>query len=176
MPVVFHTRGVRMAIKRFGMALCLMGASTLAWSQIPAEPIEWVEAAVPPPPVFSMVDLLPVEMPPYVTLKFGIDPTTVALGSDGVVRYVVVMRNASGSTQAAYEGILCSTGQVKTYARATSSGSWTQVRDPQWREMTDNLPSRHAFAISKQGVCDGRLAAKPEAILRKLKQGQASYQ
>lgn len=176
MPAVFHTLGVRMAIKRFGVALCLVGASALAWSQIPAEPIEWVEAAVPPPPTFSTDGLLPIEMPPYVTLKFGIDPKTVALGSDGVVRYVVVMRNASGSTQAAYEGILCSTGQVKTYTRATANGSWTLVREPQWRDMTDNLPSRHAFAISKQGVCDGRMAAQPAAILRQLKQGQASYQ
>jgi len=176
MPAESHILDVRMAIKRFGIALCLIGASALAWSQVPAEPTEWVEAAVPPPPTFSTDGLLPIEMPPYVTLKFGIDPQTLALGTDGVVRYVVVMRNASGSTQAAYEGILCTTGEVKTYARAGANGTWTPVREPQWREMTDNLPSRHAFAISKQGVCDGRMAAQPAAMLRRLKQGQASYQ
>jgi hypothetical protein len=165
-----------MAIKQLGIVLCLVGASTLAWSQTPVESTEWTEAAVPPPPAFSTDKLLPIEMPPYVTLKFGIDPKTVTLGGDGVVRYVVVMRNASGSTQAAYEGILCTTGEVKTYARAGANGAWMLVQAPQWREMTDNLPSRHAFAISKQGVCDGRMPAPPAVILRRLQQGQASYQ
>jgi hypothetical protein len=165
-----------MAIKQIGIALCLIGASALAWGQTPAEPAEWVEAAVPPPPAFSTDTLLPIEMPPYVTLKIGIDPQTVALGSDGVVRYVVVMRNASGSTQAVYEGILCSIGAVKTYARAGTGGTWTLVQEPQWRDLTDNLPSRHAFALARQGVCDGSMPYQPATILRRLKQGRPSYQ
>jgi len=111
-------------------------------------------------------------MPPYVTLKVGIAPETVAVGADKVVRYVVVMRNISGSVNAAYEGILCTTGEVKTYARVSSAGGWVLVTEPQWRPMTDNLPSRHAYAIAQQGACDGRTAAKREDILKALRRHQ----
>ena len=39
--------------------------------------------------------------------------------------------------------------------------------------MTDNLGSRHAFAISKQGACDGRATGKRESILQALKTRQS---
>ncbi|MBI2750665.1 MAG: hypothetical protein HYX43_15435 [Burkholderiales bacterium] len=48
------------------------------------------------------------------------------------------------------------------------------VAQPQWRDMTDNLPSRHAFALSKQGVCDGRSAAKRANIIATLLRGRKS--
>ena len=35
-------------------------------------------------------------MPPYMSLKFGIDPGTITITPDGIVRYVVVASNRSG--------------------------------------------------------------------------------
>jgi len=163
--VIKHTWGLLIAL-----------SVTLACAQTPVDAPEWVEEAPPPAPAYTADRLIPIEMPPYVTLKIGIDPTTLVVAADGIVRYVVVMRNASGSAFAAYEGILCSSGEVKTYARTGSSGKWVPVEQPQWRDMTDNLPSRHAFALSKQGVCNGRVAAKRADILATLKQGQKSYE
>lgn len=165
-----------MGIERTGFALCLLCTATLSWGQTPVDK-EWSEGAVPPPPPYVTQSLVPIEMPPYVTLKVGIDPQTLAIGADGIVRYVVVMRNASGSTNAAYEGISCRTGEVKTYARAGTSATWALVRDAQWRDMTDNLPSRHAYAIAKQGVCNGRQPGEHVTdILKQLRQGQPGYQ
>jgi hypothetical protein len=96
-------------------------------------------------------------MPVYVSLKIGVDPATVSVGDDGVVRYVVVMRNAAGSVTAAYEGVRCTTDEVKTYARSNGMGGWTTVADPQWKSLTDNMPSRHAHAITRQGACSGHI-------------------
>ena len=153
-------------------ALCMVVFTAAASAQTPAEAPEWKEDATPPPPAYSRDKLIPIEMPPYVTLKVGIDPETVVVGADKVVRYVVVMRNTSGSVNAAYEGILCTTGEVKTYARVSSAGGWVLVTEPQWRPMTDNLPSRHAYAIAQQGACDGHTAAKREDILKALRRRQ----
>jgi len=109
-------------------------------------------------------------MPPYVSLQFGIDPATVALTADGLVRYVVVARNASGSANAMYEGIRCTTGEVKTYARTNSQGAWVALANPQWRGMNDNQPSKHALAFSRQGACDGYTPANSVAdIVKSLK-------
>lgn len=158
------------------LAVGLAMAATAACAQTQGDAPEWVEDAAPPPPAYSADTLIPIEMPPYVTLKVGIDPNTLVVGNDGVVRYVVVMRNASGSVNAAFEGILCANGEVKTYARASSAGNWVPVAEPQWRDMTDNLPSRHAFALSKQGVCDGRSAAKRANIIATLLRGRKSQE
>ena len=156
-----------------GLCLALVAASVAA--QTPAEVPQWVEDNAATPPAFSKDALIPIEMPSYVTLKIGIDPATVNVGSDGVVRYVVVMQNASGSLNAAYEGILCTKGEVKTYARAGASGNWVAIKQPEWRDLTDNLPSRHAYAIAKQGGCDARTSANREKTLQALKRGRKAY-
>ena len=156
-----------------GLCLALVAASVSA--QTPTEVLEWVEDTAAVPPAFSQDALIPIEMPSYVSLKVGIDPATLTVGSDGVVRYVVVMRNASGSANAAYEGILCTKGEVKTYARAGTNGKWVAIKQPEWRALTDNLPSRHAYAIAKQGGCDARTSAKRENTLEALKRGRKAY-
>lgn len=165
-----------MAFKRFfwGFSLVLVGVSVAA--QTPVEVPQWTEESAPPPPAYSSDKLIPIEMPHYVTLQVGIDPTSLSVGAnDGVVRYVVVMRNASGTSNAAYEGIQCTKGEVKTYARAGANGNWVAIKQPEWRALTDNLPSRHAFAIAKQGGCDGRTSAKREDTIQALARGKKAY-
>jgi hypothetical protein len=151
-------------------------AGSSAWAQntghSPAnvpDAADWVEAAVPPAPTFSRDGLLLIDMPPHVSLKVGIAPNTIAVGMDGVVRYVVVMTNASGSVNAAYEGIHCITDEVKTYARWSSSGTWSPVSDPQWKAVSDNMPSKHAQAFARQGGCINRLATSQAEIIAALK-------
>lgn len=160
-------------LRKLLLTASVMCCAMTVSAQTPVDPPQWAEDAATSPPRYSTSQLISIEMPPYVTLKVGVDPETVIVGTDGVVRYVVVMRNNTGSESAAYEGILCSSGEVKTYARMGASGQWSVVREPQWQAMTDNLGSRHAFAISKQGVCDGRATGKRESILRALKARQS---
>ena len=164
-----------MEFKRIGAGLSLALVATCTVAQTPVDVPQWVEENAAPPPAFAKEGLIPIEMPSYVTLKVGVDPATVSVGTDGVVRYVVVMRNTSGSVNAAYEGILCTKGEVKTYARAGASGEWVAIKQPEWRPLTDNLPSRHAYAISKQGGCEGRTSAKREDTLQTLKRGKKAY-
>lgn len=152
-------------------ALLLAGA---AWAQNSLDNPDWVEDKVPPPPAFSQDKLIPIEMPSYVTLKVGVDPQTLSVGADGVVRYVMVMRNSSGSVNAVYEGIRCVSDEVRTYARAGDSGQWTLVAQPEWVPVNDNMPSRHAWAFARQGGCDARLSTSKEQIIKTLRQGKKS--
>lgn len=149
----------------------LMVCMGVAQAALPTADLDWKEADVPNAPAFSTSKLLPIEMPSYVSLKFGVDPATLTITPDGIVRYVVVAVNASGSVNAMFEGIRCATGEVKTYARSNASGVWANVKEPLWRDLTDNLPSKHALALARQGVCDGRSAAASSAadIIKALK-------
>ena len=136
------------------------------------EPDEWKESDAPPPPAFNADKLIALAMPPYVTLQFGVDPATLSLTPDGVVRYVVVARNAAGSTTAIYEGLRCATGEVKTYARQTSGSPWATVKAPQWQALYAGRPSKHAAVLAYQGVC-GSPSTTPNSvadIVRALKQ------
>lgn len=166
---------LRMTLEKFfWLGLTLVAFNTTA--QVFIDP-DWKETEVPPPPSFNKDQLIPIEMPKYVSLRFGVDPTTLALTPDGIVRYVVVASNATGSTSAMYEGIRCATGEAKTYARYTSNGQWTSIQDPQWRGLSDNLPSRHALALARQGVCEGRSTTASSVativnVLRNPKQDQ----
>jgi hypothetical protein len=150
------------------LALTLVALSTSA--QVVIDP-DWKETEVPPPPSFSTDKLIPIEMPKYVSLRFAVDPATLAITADGIVRYVVVAINATGSVTAMYEGIRCATGEVKTYARYTPNGQWSSIQDPQWRGLGENLPSKHAVAIARQGACEGRsaTASSAAAIVNALK-------
>lgn len=152
-------------------AMAVLTLATHLHAQVAADDPDWKESEEPAPPAFSVDKLLPLEMPPYVSLKFGIDPATLAISPDGIVRYVVVARNAGGSVNAMYEGLRCATGEVKTYARASGTGGWSVVPQPQWRDMTDNLPSKHAWVFARQAACNGRSAAAstPGDIVRALK-------
>jgi hypothetical protein len=131
-----------------------------------------VEEKTPPVPAFSKSGLVPIDMPPHVSLKVGIDPATISVGKDGVVRYIIVMANASGSVNAVFEGIRCTTDEVKTYARLNSSGNWSEVADAQWKGINDNMPSKHAFAFARQGGCQLHLAPTKAEILQALSQSQ----
>lgn len=126
-------------------------------AQVGPDDPDWKESNAPTPPTFNTDKLLPLDMPPYVTLKVGVDPATLTITPDGIVRYVVVTRNASGAVNAMFEGIRCATGEVKTYARANgTAGAWSMVAEPKWRDFTDNLPSKHAWVFARQAACDGR--------------------
>lgn len=150
----------------FGLAV----GATCVHAQSPLDDPDWKESEAPAPPAFNPEKLLPLDMPLYVSLKFGVDPASISITSDGIVRYVVVARNDKQTVSAFYEGILCAKGEVKRYAQTLSNGQWRVAASPQWRALNDNQPSRHAWVFARQGACDANTAASSVAdIVRALK-------
>ncbi len=153
-------------------ATALFCIATVSGAQNTLDNPDWAEEKEAPPPAFSTQHLLPLEMPNFVTVKVGIDPNTLYVGSDGIVRYVAVMTNSTGTSNAVYEGIRCLTGEVKTYARAGSSGKWSTVATPVWRDVMDNMGSPHARMFSRQAACDTRIAVNKTDIVKALQTGK----
>ncbi len=92
---------------------------------------DWKEAAAPPPPALNTSGLLPVDMRGSV-LRWGVDPASISVGTDGVVRYVVVAQSDSGTVNAIYEGLRCNTAESTVYARH-SGGQWAPAPDREWK-------------------------------------------
>ena len=147
-----------------GLALAACGA----FGQLaPLDP-DWREADAPPPPALKTERLIELEIP-RSTLRYGIDPASVSVGADGVVRYVVVARSTSGAVNAMYEGIHCKTGEVKVYARHNPDSGWVKAQDPQWKSLHEVANTRHSLLIARTGACvAGGVNGSARQIVRDL--------
>ena len=132
--------------------LALAFASSVQAQLTPPDP-DWREVAPAPPPLRTE-GLIRIDMP-LSNLRFGVDPASVSLGSDGVVRYVVVASSSTGAVNALYEGIRCSTAEVRLYARHNPESGWVLLSDGEWRSLHQTLPSRHSLVLARTGVCAG---------------------
>jgi hypothetical protein len=139
---------------RIAALACSLGATGLAFAQLFGN-TDWKETEAPPPPAFDQSRLVPIEMPPYMSLKFGVDPATITITGDGVVRYVVVASNREGGAiNAFYEGVHCATEEFKSYARY-ANGAWQPVQGAEWKRI-DDRNSRYTKELAAQGLCRGR--------------------
>ncbi len=169
-PTRFQTSEIKPMNKSIVATLlaCLSVGSVLA--QLAPEDPDWTESVAPAPPRFEKSRLIRFDVSLGQTMVFGVDPATITLSKDGVVRYVVVAMAESGSMNAMYEAIRCATGEFKTYARRTADSDWLSVQDPIWKPMQGNMPSRHAYRLARQGICSGRVAASSVAeMVRNLR-------
>jgi hypothetical protein len=136
-------------------AATFLAAALSAHAQlVPPDP-QWQEAEVPAPAAVKLAGLIALEIP-GTTLRFGVDPASVSVGSDGVVRYVVVASSTSGVVNAMYEGIRCNTGEFKVYARHYPDSGWKPVSTAPWRSLQDQPASRHTLLIARSAACIGR--------------------
>jgi hypothetical protein len=141
-----------MRLEAIVVALALVAGA--AHAQPGPQSADWVEAEVPPPPSVKLDGLIPLDVPGS-SLRFGVVPSSVAIGNDGIVRYVVVASSTSGTMNAMYEGIRCGTGEFKVYARYNPDSGWTAAKDSVWRPLHDQSMWRHNLLIARTGACMG---------------------
>lgn len=162
---------------RLRLAALLLGvAAAGAQAQLLTDPNrEWREADAPPPPPLRQDGLVPFVVSVNSQLRFGVDPASVTLGPDGVIRYVIVAQSASGALNAWYEGLRCTTAQVKTYAHWNPGppGEWRPNPGAEWRNLGGEFASRPAVALARNGFCDGPTPnGRPADMLRALRVGK----
>ena len=156
-------------ISCWALALAMLAGATHA--QLSAPDPDWKEVEAPAPGPLRIDRLIRIEMPES-TLRFGVDPASVALSSDGIVRYVVVATGSGGAINAFYEGIRCTTAETRLYARHNPDSGWVPVRDGMWRALHETRPSRHSLAIARNGACLGAAPNQSAAqIVRDLGRG-----
>lgn len=143
-----------------------------ASAQLFANP-DWKESPVPPAPEFDAKRMLEIDMPKMLDLKYGVDPKTIVVTDDGVVRFVAIAKNTGpeGAMNAFYDAIRCATGETKTYARYSGNG-WHAVENPEWMSL-DSPRTRYNLALARQAVCSSAAPRGPASeIVRALRQRQ----
>lgn len=142
------------------VALAFAGVAFCASAQLATPDPDWTEAEAPPPPALRIDGLIPLDVP-GTSLRFGVDPASITVGSDDVVRYVVVATSPSGTANGIYEGIRCSSGEVKVYARHTPGSGWVPARNSDWTPLHQTSNSRYSLHIARSGVCMGHAPNGP---------------
>ena len=135
--------------------------------------LDWKEGEVPPAPKWSTKGLLDAELPGR-SVRVGLDPATITLDTKtGIVRYVAVACGVS-AVNASYEGIRCSTGEWRVYARQIPGEDWHPASGG-WQDMRA-ARSLHAHWFAKTGICEGRTARREvRDMVRQLKYGRSAF-
>lgn len=144
-----------------------------AWSQ-PDDPPPWQEAKVAAP-AWSPEALVEFPMEGQDSMRLAIDPSTISIGADGVVRYVFVARSSSGAVNGIFEGIRCQTGEVKQYARwDPDAGQWRATEGAAWKALEYRGSTRRAMQMAQAGVCNNKAPARSAAwMMDALQRGRA---
>jgi hypothetical protein len=136
------------------LALAVCSAAACAFAQdIPNPQADWKEMDAPPPPALRTEGLIPIEVAGS-SLRFGIDPKSITVGGDRVVRYVVVATSSSGVVNGIYEGLRCDAGTAKVYARYNPDSGWVPASNSDWQDVRGGASAtRHSYSIARSGAC-----------------------
>lgn len=105
-----------------------------------AEKKPWEELQAQLPVYPAIAQALPMEVASARPTLFFIDPKSIAVSEDGVVRYSLIAKSSSGVLNVSYEGIRCETREKKLYAFGRKDSAWSRNRFAKWEEIR---PSRN---------------------------------
>lgn len=159
------------------LVLVSHSASVLPQSQIKSdwetaeEARNWKEVEGKLPAFPKDQDLIEFFVSEANAFRFFLDSTSISIGADGVVRYTLVARSPSGSSNVSFEGVRCKTTESRTYAFGRADGSWS-MRPTAWKKIERKSVQRWHEALHEDYLCKGSsppFAAKE--ILQGLKTG-----
>lgn len=122
------------------------------------EEAPWKEAETELPAFPQDANLLEIYVSAVATNKYLVDASTLSVGSDGVVRYALVVRTSGGAQNISYEGIHCKERNWKIYATGHRDGTWSKSRISEWRPIENKPVNRHHAALSREYLCPNGIA------------------
>jgi hypothetical protein len=115
---------------------------------------QWREGEVALPAAPRPADLLPFFVSAASDFRFFVDRAALSVGGDGVVRYTLVARSPQGAESVSFEGIRCSTREVRHYATGRADGTWLR-HDTPWRRIEARSVQRWHNALAAEYFCPG---------------------
>ncbi len=122
------------------------------------------EAAAPLPPYPKGEQLIEFFVAATSEFRFFIDASSISVGPDGIVRYVLLARSPSGVENISFEGMRCATTEVRIYA-VGRDGSWAG-KPGEWREIPARSVQRWHNALYREYFCPHKqpIGSASEAI------------
>lgn len=145
-------------------------ADRRAFGEEPSGPPKEAKLELPRYPKDS--DLVRFYPGPVDSHRYFIDAATLIVGSDGVVRYALVMRTSGGAVNVSYEGIRCQTRERRIYAIGYPNKGWVEARRSEWEPIRSGRLNEHQAMLYSDYFCpDGIEPADRDSIIRRLRSG-----
>lgn len=163
---LFHLAAVLLIFPRVVFADEGMG-----WTSTPfVEPPAWKEE-VPELPTYPEKDRL-LEVPasqPGDDFRVFIDPDSLSVGGDQVVRYSLVIVSSSGVGNISYEGLHCGKREYRRYAYG-SGDAWFPIEASPWQRVRDAGMDHYRHMLYWDYLCNpSRTNLDATAILRMIR-------
>lgn len=148
--------------------LCMAsGHAALLGADAPRQEID-----VAPPASADVAQAIAFELPGDQRLRYGVIPSSIQLGDDGLVRYVLVATSRSGGQNILFEALDCKRGESKTLARWSAyQSSWRALATPRWVDINDARNAASRVLYGGVFCLNGLNQPSVEAMRREL-QGQ----
>jgi CNP1-like family len=133
---------------------------------------KWQEAAVEFPAFPRQEDLLTFYVSAATDNRFFVDGSTLSVGGDGVVRYVLVVEAAGGARNVTFEGLRCQTKERRLYASGRVDGTWSRSRNDEWKRLQSLAANRHHAALYFDYFCpEGNIVGSVDEARDALRRG-----
>ncbi|MGZ2743633.1 CNP1-like family protein [Burkholderia stagnalis] len=133
---------------------------------------EWKENKVDTLPALPQAgDLLSFNVSQNTPLKFSVDAKSLAVGTDGIVRYTVVVTSPAGARNVIYEGIRCDTYEWRQYAGLNADhDGWDRTVENDWRRIENGELNAYHAALYQDYFCANKMPiGTTQSILENIK-------
>lgn len=154
--------------------MLVVAAASSAWADFEEdyENKKWQEMDVQLPAAPRQENLLPFEVSAASSNRFFVDGSTLSVGSDGVVRYVLVVLSPEGGRNVTFEGMRCEAREYRIYASGRLDGSWSKARKNEWVRIQEAYANRQHAALFLDYFCPVGVIVRDAAEARNaLKRG-----
>ena len=118
------------------------------------------------PPLPQAANLLPFDVSQNTPLHFAVDAKSIDVGSDGVVRYTVVISSPSGAKNLNYEAIRCETYEWGQDAGLNAEhDGWDSSVATRWRRIENGDLNAYQAALYKDYFCANKIPAAPTKVI-----------
>lgn len=109
----------------------------------------WAEIEAKLPDYPEQQDLIPFRVGMQDDSKYFIDSKSLSVGSDGVIRYTLVVLSAAGAKNISYEGMRCGIGELRYYAFGRADKTWSKARSDRWVKFHGTNNDHHVELYTK---------------------------
>lgn len=149
-----------------GLAVCVLLAPAIAWSQLPEPDARETGAGemtdLPAPPVEA--DLIEVDVGPTYPNRVRVDAQSVRMTDFGEFRYTVTVKSPRGASSTTFEALNCGRAEFRVLASLRQDGLWQALPGTAWTSLQGRGASDPRRSLARAVFCDPSVSSAEEAV------------
>jgi CNP1-like family len=138
-------------------------------SGVPTPEEDIKELRVAPPAYPRDSDLAEIKLLNPTPNRFFVDTSSLTVGKDRIVRFVLVIRTPTNETNVRFSGMHCEEREWKDYAIVGADRSWKVDEAAQWRRIQELRYNNFQYTLYDEFFCSGGvLSSHPAGDAAKL--------